>query len=390
MRRIGLTVGVAVLVLGCSGRYEVGGMDMPSAGATSAPPSGAGAGGGVSRGDDMMVMMGTGVAGGSIAAPTGALDETCVPGGMPEPLDGPFAPPDVVWERMAPWFSPQAVMAPSVLPEATTYEWATSIVSEAHAAWDQPSLGYGSTFLSRLIGGEGPGITGGPPELDPEVMASFLDSEGFLLSLLLTKQVGSGRFGIFSQEPWLAAYPSITIRGKLLAVAILNQDVPAPPPSVDITIPPNPDLTRRERLAEKVTPAPCAACHSVTFSLGASLEHFGMQGELRALDQGLPIDASGDYRLPVSGRVIHFEDHVSLSKQLVDTCDAHLGVAARFVDLAWRREVEAGTGVETPPNPDRYSPEASVARVQQAFIRGGRTYRALLDGYLLSPAVLGP
>ncbi len=150
-----------------------------------------------------------------------------------------------------------------------------------------------------------------------------------------------------------------------------------------MTLPPAADLTRRESLALRVSEPVCSTCHRMMDPLGASLEHFGLEGEIRALDQGRPIDSSGEYLLAVSGRLIEFDDHVSLGKQLVDTCGAHLGVAARFVRLA-----QAVTGRS--PEEDELYYQASVERVQQGFIRGGRTYRALLDAYLQSPAVLRP
>lgn len=83
-------------------------------------------------------------------------------------------------------------------------------------------------------------------------------------------------------------------RGAVIRARLLCQTTPPPPPNVDATPPPEqPGRTTRERFSAHSSNPGCAGCHSLIDPLGFALEHFDGVGRERALDNGLPIDATG-------------------------------------------------------------------------------------------------
>ncbi len=78
--------------------------------------------------------------------------------------------------------------------------------------------------------------------------------------------------------------------------SVLCHEIPAPPPDVDASLPPEPPgnaRTMRERLAAHDAPT-CTACHSRMDPIGLAFENFDAIGNFRQTDGGRPIDASGE------------------------------------------------------------------------------------------------
>ena len=89
---------------------------------------------------------------------------------------------------------------------------------------------------------------------------------------------------------------SPTRRGKFVRESVLCHEIPAPPPDVDASLPPEPPggaRTMRERLAAHNAPN-CTACHSRMDPIGLAYENFDAVGKFRQTDGGRPIDASGE------------------------------------------------------------------------------------------------
>ena len=90
---------------------------------------------------------------------------------------------------------------------------------------------------------------------------------------------------------------SPTARGKYVRARVLCQDVPAPPPDIDLNLDPQEGeegMTLRERLEEHRSNPVCAGCHAFIDPPGFLFENFDPIGAWRTLDNGKPIDASGD------------------------------------------------------------------------------------------------
>lgn len=104
--------------------------------------------------------------------------------------------------------------------------------------------------------------------------------------------LGKGAFHVISSH---SDRTSIPRRGKWVLGNLLCSAPPPPPPLV----PQLPDAmdnegTLRERIeAHRDQPA-CAGCHAVMDPIGFGLENFDAIGRWRELDEGRPIDASGE------------------------------------------------------------------------------------------------
>ena len=83
-------------------------------------------------------------------------------------------------------------------------------------------------------------------------------------------------------------------RGKFVRQVLLCQDPPPPPDNV----PEPPDVdesqTTREQFSQHSDDPVCAGCHVLMDPIGFGFEHFDGMGRYRALEWGLPIDASGE------------------------------------------------------------------------------------------------
>jgi hypothetical protein len=90
---------------------------------------------------------------------------------------------------------------------------------------------------------------------------------------------------------------SPTARGKYVRARVLCQDVPAPPPDIDLNLDPKEgeeNMTLRQRLEQHRSNPVCAGCHAFIDPPGFLFENFDPIGAWRTVDNGQPIDASGD------------------------------------------------------------------------------------------------
>ncbi len=111
----------------------------------------------------------------------------------------------------------------------------------------------------------------------------------------------SPRAGILGSGAILAglAMPQRTAptrRGKYIRETVLCQTVPPPPSNVVPNLPPptDPTATMRQRLGEHRASPVCASCHAFIDPLGFGLESFDAVGKYRTLENGHPVDATGD------------------------------------------------------------------------------------------------
>ncbi len=114
---------------------------------------------------------------------------------------------------------------------------------------------------------------------------------------------GADQAGIITQASFVALHSqpgrsSPTVRGKALREVLLCQKVPDPPGNVNFALVQdtnNPAFkTARQRLTAHRSEATCAGCHKIMDPIGLALENFDTTGAFRPLENGVPIDASGE------------------------------------------------------------------------------------------------
>jgi hypothetical protein len=113
-----------------------------------------------------------------------------------------------------------------------------------------------------------------------------------------------GRSGILTQAGFLSvqAHPDQTspvLRGKFVRAMLLCQPPEPPPPDVDVSLPTiDEGATARQRFSAHLTAGTtCNGCHRLMDPIGLAFENFDAMGQSRQLDNGQPIDVSGEIML---------------------------------------------------------------------------------------------
>lgn len=115
------------------------------------------------------------------------------------------------------------------------------------------------------------------------------------------------------------SHPTTTspvIRGDWVLTNLLCDKPPPPPPGVEglVDTPENLEgLTMRERFEAHSENPQCATCHRVMDPIGFGMEHYDGVGAWRDIDNGKPVDASGE--LPGE---VHFNGPTELSRILAE------------------------------------------------------------------------
>jgi hypothetical protein len=110
----------------------------------------------------------------------------------------------------------------------------------------------------------------------------------------------SGRGGLLGLGAVLASHAhsnesSPIKRGVFVRTRLLCQDLSPPPPDVDATPPGlDPSLTTRERFARHTADPACSGCHQFIDGVGFGFEGFDGVGARRTIENGLPVDMSGN------------------------------------------------------------------------------------------------
>jgi hypothetical protein len=110
----------------------------------------------------------------------------------------------------------------------------------------------------------------------------------------------SERSGILTQVSFLSlfAHPgtsSPTRRGIKIHEIFMCEPTPDPPADVDFSkVKDSTQGTVRGRLLDHMQNTGCTACHRRSDPPGLALEHFDGLGQLRTMENGMPIDVSAD------------------------------------------------------------------------------------------------
>lgn len=107
-------------------------------------------------------------------------------------------------------------------------------------------------------------------------------------------------------------------RGKFVREQLLCHPLPPPPANIMIKPPDlSPTLSTRERFAAHRTQDVCATCHNLMDPIGLGFENFDGAGLYRTMENGKPIDASGEVmQSDITGT---FNGPVELAHQLVQS-----------------------------------------------------------------------
>jgi hypothetical protein len=148
---------------------------------------------------------------------------------------------------------------------------------------------------------------------------------------------------------------------------LLCQTLAPPPANVAIEPPdPAPGLSTRERFAVHTEAATCAICHVRIDPVGFGLERFDGLGRYRELDNGRPVDDSGELRYLRDASIEGpFTGAVELSKRLASSVEVSDCVATQWLKYALGRDPTAADA-------------CSLVNVQTTFAESGGDFRALL------------
>ena len=185
------------------------------------------------------------------------------------------------------------------------------------------------------------------------------------------------RAGILSHASILAGnahseQTSPVHRGKFVRERLLCQDLPSPPPTVDVTPPAaDPTLTTRQRYAQHSEDEYCAGCHRLMDPIGLGFEKYDAIGRYRTTENGLTIDDTGEI---VDSRDSDgaFRGAIELANRLADSEEVMDCVAEQWFGYA----VGRGTGF----------PEdaCSIVAIGQEFKAGGGDLRQILRAVVRS------
>jgi hypothetical protein len=146
------------------------------------------------------------------------------------------------------------------------------------------------------------------------------------------------RVGFLGQVSFLAAHAhpvstSPTQRGVFVREKLLCQTVPSPPADVNTAIPEVSDEAQsfKQRLMVHMEDPSCAPCHAFIDPIGFGLENFDGVGRYRILDNGIPIDPTGNLDEQ------DFDGPVSLAKALSEHPDYARCIVTKVFSYAMGR-----------------------------------------------------
>jgi hypothetical protein len=216
----------------------------------------------------------------------------------------------------------------------------------------QDLLGAPYTFVNRQLAP----LYGVPAPLGGEFERVELDS--------------TQRAGILTQVGVLAnlAHGNQTdpvLRGKFVRTGLLCDAVPPPPADAIINVPEiSPGATTRERFTQHQTDPNCAGCHTLMDPIGLGFEHYDALGQWRDMDNGLPVDATGEIiGTDVAGT---FDGALELSDKLADSEQAMNCLARSWLRFALgRSDLDADAGAIAVAG-ERF--EASGFRIKELLV----------------------
>jgi hypothetical protein len=167
------------------------------------------------------------------------------------------------------------------------------------------------------------------------------------------------------------------VRGKWIYNNMLCRTVPDPPMGVPPAPDPTPGTTTRQRFEEHRNNDACRGCHLMLDPIGYGFEHYDGVGLWRDLDNGLPIDDSGN--IPNTDAAGDFKGAVELARKLGASRDAQNCFVGKWLTYAYGR---AETALDA----------CTRKSLQDAFAASGGDIKQLMlaltqtDAFLYGPA----
>jgi len=392
--------GVALFLLaGCMGKYEVGteseggagtgGGDTETggthSGGTAATSGGVGkANGGKASGGAPSEGGSVGKASGGVATGGGgAVGGTGKGGGVGPncvfPVSGPlpetgFESSDVVYERLVAFVapSPTPYPAPIDLPPSpsTRREWAGAVALELLESQEVP---WG---LHRFLSTWYLGVSQQAWALSwlPAVSAPNWSFAGLIEARGDTEPSA----GILTDHTILTGNAGPSGRGAWVLSNFLCMPVPPPPANLTDPLPePSPGVTRRQALESFTADPVCAGCHRLIDPLGFAFENFDELGNYRVIDNGAPVDASGDFTSQYGSHFV-FTSVFDLAPQLMASCEVARCMAQRMTQDALNA---AGLGSRTPSDDE-------INYIANRFASSGLSTKVLVREIAMTPSFL--
>jgi hypothetical protein len=187
------------------------------------------------------------------------------------------------------------------------------------------------------------------------------------------------RAGILTQGAFLATHAhrdqtSPVHRGIMVRENILCEPLEPPPLDVNTTPPaPTPATTTRERFAQHEANPTCGGCHVLIDPIGLAFEHFDAIGAYRTMENGFPIDASGEIFEGPADLAGPFNGALELGQRLSQSRAAADCMANQWFRFALGR-MEA------------VDDACSLKAIRQGFEDSGRNVRDLIVSIVKSDA----
>lgn len=222
----------------------------------------------------------------------------------------------------------------------------TSKEDEAFSDELQGSMQQEAARFAEYVTFDGPGdlrtLLTSPSTMADGELAEFYGVEG-TSDWSLVQLDPTQRAGLLTQSGFLAkhAHPGRTspvLRGKFVRREVLCDNVPSPPPDVDVTLPSvDPNLSIRDQLAAHRTDPSCKGCHEMLDPIGYGFEHYDTVGRWRTMEGNLPVDASGLVLAP--GDDFEFDGAIELAHWLAERPAVHRCFAAKWFQFSAGRRI---------------------------------------------------
>jgi hypothetical protein len=172
----------------------------------------------------------------------------------------------------------------------------------------------------------------------------FTGASGFVEATLPEE-----RAGILTQAGVLVSKSrghAIVIRGKFIRRDIFCQNVPSPPPNVNIQMFSGGNLTEREQSTARTTDPVCGACHKMMDPFGISFQKFDAMARYKPTNMdGSAVDSVGSVDLTdVDGPI---DSPVQLATKIGQSGQVRLCLSKEMVTYALGRELGSTDDCET-------------------------------------------